>query len=158
MAIKKIMIGLLIAGILTVSMPNVVVATTGNYSATFYSNARHIGDRIPMARSSTSNGTSNWNYGTEGNFASFATPNGIVYIGSDDHNVYALNANTGAKIWNYTTGDVVESSPTIANGIVYVGSWDHNVYALNGSTGTKVWGYETGDAVWSSPTVTFGIG
>ena len=50
--------------------------------------------------------------------------NGIVYVGSLDHNVYALNAKTGTKIWNYTTGDLVYSSPTVANGIVYVGSHD----------------------------------
>jgi uncharacterized repeat protein (TIGR01451 family) len=47
-----------------------------------------------------------------------------------DCNVYALNAVTGAKIWNYKTGDYVESSPAVANGVVYVGSDDGNVYAL----------------------------
>jgi len=46
-----------------------------------------------------------------------STPNGIVYVGSCDHNVYALNANTGTKVWNYTTGDIVLSSPTVSNGI-----------------------------------------
>jgi len=34
-----------------------------------------------------------------------------------DHNVYALNANTGAKVWSYTTRGFVESSPTVAYGI-----------------------------------------
>ena len=55
--------------------------------------------------------------------------NGIVYVGSDDHNVYPLNANTGTKVWNYTTGDMVTCPPKVANGVVYVGSYDHNVYA-----------------------------
>ncbi len=56
--------------------------------------------------------------------------NGVVYIGSGDHNVYALNASTGAKLWSYTTGDTVYSSPAVANGVVYVGSFDNNVYAF----------------------------
>jgi outer membrane protein assembly factor BamB len=56
--------------------------------------------------------------------------NGVVYVGSDDYNVYALNAKTGAKLWSYTTGSVVESSPAVANGVVYVGSDDGNVYAF----------------------------
>ena len=30
--------------------------------------------------------------------------NGVVYVGSDDGNVYALNASTGAKLWSYATG------------------------------------------------------
>ena len=36
-----------------------------------------------------------------------AVANGVVYVGSDDGNVYALNASTGAKLWSYATGDYV---------------------------------------------------
>jgi len=158
MTMKKGLICLSIVAIVLFCTVNVATASTGNYSPTFYNNARHTSDHIPMARGSTSNGTLNWNYATEGNLDSFATSNGIVYIGSDDHNVYAINANTGTKIWNYTTGDVVESSPTVFNGTVYVGSFDHDVYALNARTGAKIWNYTTGDAVWSSPAVVYGIG
>ena len=63
----------------------------------------------------------------------------MVYVGSEDFNVYALNASTGAKLWSYTTGSWVHSSPAVANGVVYVGSDDGNVYALNASTGAKLW-------------------
>ena len=125
---KKGLICLSIVAIVVFCTLNVATASTGNYSTTFHNNARHTGDHIPMARGCTSNGTLNWNYATEGILTSSATLNGIVYIGSWDHNVYALNANTGTKVWNYKTGDMVESTPTVANGIVYVGSDDHNVY------------------------------
>jgi len=54
----------------------------------------------------------------------------VVYVGSDDNNVYALSAKTGAKLWSYTTGGYVDSSPAVANGMVYVGSDDDNVYAF----------------------------
>jgi len=154
---KKGLICLPIVVIVLFCTLNVATASTGNYSTTFYNNARQTGDHIPMARGSTSNGISNWNYVTEGILASPTVPNGFVYVGSHDHNVYALNADTGTKIWNYTTASVVYSSPTVTNGIVYVGSDDHNVYALNATTGTKVWSYETGNWVRSSPTVTNGI-
>ena len=60
------------------------------------------------------------------------------------YNVYALNATTGALLWNYTTGGSVYSSPAVANGVVYVGSDDFNVYALNAITGAKLWSYATG--------------
>ena len=29
-----------------------------------------------------------------------AVVNGVVYVGSNDENVYALNASTGAKLWS----------------------------------------------------------
>ena len=54
-----------------------------------------------------------------------ARKNGVVYFGSDDFNLYALNARTGTKLWSFLTGDVVHSSPAIANGVVYFGSFDN---------------------------------
>jgi outer membrane protein assembly factor BamB len=71
--------------------------------------------------------------------------------GSD---VYAFNARTGTKLWNYTTGGYVFSSPAIANGVVYVGSDDGNVYALNARTGAKLWNSTSGGT--SSPAVVNG--
>ena len=38
-------------------------------------------------------------------YSSPAVANGVVYVGSIDDNIYALNATTGAKLWNYTTRD-----------------------------------------------------
>jgi outer membrane protein assembly factor BamB len=59
-----------------------------------------------------------------------AVANGVVYVGSLNHNVYALDARTGAKLWSYATDNIVRSSPSVANGAVYVGSSDNNVYAF----------------------------
>ncbi|MFQ6121118.1 MAG: PQQ-binding-like beta-propeller repeat protein, partial [Methanosarcinales archaeon] len=67
----------------------------------------------------------------------------IVYVGSFDNNVYALNANTGDLKWKYNTNGIVGSSPIIWNGIVYVGSFDFRVYALNANTGKTKWEYVT---------------
>ena len=71
--------------------------------------------------------------------------------------VYALNANTGVKLWSYATGEPLGSSPAVANGVVYIGSEDKKVYALNASTGAKLWRYATGNAVYSSPAVANGV-
>ena len=51
-------------------------------------------------------------------------------MGSDDNNVYALDANTGALVWTYSTGGAVEDSPAIVNGVLYISSVDGNLYAL----------------------------
>lgn len=77
---------------------------------------------------------------------------GIVYVGSNDGKLYALNATPGAKKWSYTTGGQVSSSPAFANGTVYVGSYDGYVYALKAGTGALVWKYLTsGGDISSSP-------
>jgi eukaryotic-like serine/threonine-protein kinase len=85
-----------------------------------------------------------------------AVANGVVYVGSEDNNVYALKASTGAKLWSYATGEIMDSSPAVANGVVYVGG-DFNVYALNAITGVKLWSYTTGSFVNSSPAVANGV-
>ncbi len=87
-----------------------------------------------------------------------AVVNGVVYVGSDDQNVYALNSTTGAKKWSFHAGGGIDfSSPAVANGVVYIGSGDHNVYALNATTGAKLWSFTTGSFVFSSPAVVNGV-
>ena len=73
-----------------------------------------------------------WSYLTGGAVfsSSPAVANGVVYVGSADHNVYALNASTGALLWSYATGSYVDGSSIVANGVVYFGSADGKVYAF----------------------------
>jgi outer membrane protein assembly factor BamB len=64
--------------------------------------------------------------------SSAAVANGVVYVGSGNDNVYALNATTGAELWSFATGgEVFSSSPAVANGMVYVGSDGGRVYAFS---------------------------
>jgi hypothetical protein len=55
---------------------------------------------------------------------------GKVYVGSMDHNVYCLDANTGSTIWQYATGNEIEPSPAVAGTVVYITSRDGKVYAF----------------------------
>ena len=64
---------------------------------------------------------------------------GKVYFGSLDQNIYCLDANTGAKIWNVTTGYRVSSTPAVSGGVVYTGADDGSIYALNANTGAQIW-------------------
>lgn len=59
-----------------------------------------------------------------------AVVDGVVYVGSQDDSVYALNAATGAKLWSRVTGGAVFSSPAVVNGAVYVGSDNDRRYAF----------------------------
>jgi outer membrane protein assembly factor BamB len=41
--------------------------------------------------------------------------------------VYALDAASGDKLWEFATGASVTSSPAVVDGVVFVGSWDNKV-------------------------------
>jgi outer membrane protein assembly factor BamB len=68
-----------------------------------------------------------------------------VYVGSGDHRVYAIDAESGAMRWAFETGNVVHASPAVSAGVVYIGSWDRNLYALDARTGALIWKFQTGD-------------
>ena len=74
-----------------------------------------------------------------------AIENGVVYFGSGDGNVYAVEAASGALKWKFKTGDVVHASPALAAGTLYIGSWDSYLYALDAGTGREKWRFKTGE-------------
>ncbi len=63
--------------------------------------------------------------------------NGVVYIGSMDHNLYAFRADGCGKeacppLWSASSGALIaSSSPAVANGVVYIGSTDGKLYAFH---------------------------
>lgn len=91
--------------------------------------------------------------------------NGIVYFGSGDGNLYALDAATGAQRWKFATGDVVHASPAYDAGTIYFGSWDSYLYAVDAATGVQKWKFKTGEDAFihnqvgfqSSPMVVNGV-
>jgi eukaryotic-like serine/threonine-protein kinase len=79
---------------------------------------------------------------------------GVIYAGSRDMNVYAIDAETGARRWSFATkGQISHSSPAVAGGLVYIGSEDKSLYALDAATGKQRWTYATGGQILSSPAV-----
>lgn len=68
-----------------------------------------------------------------------AVVNGVVYIGSDDGTLWALEAGTGQEAWSATTGGTIHSSPAVSAGVVYVGSSDGKMYAFDAQDGSTVW-------------------
>lgn len=69
---------------------------------------------------------------------------GVVYFGSSDTNVYAVNAKTGTIKWKFKTNGSVHASPTLYKGTIYIGGWDACLYAIDAKTGNEKWKFKTG--------------
>lgn len=69
---------------------------------------------------------------------------GTIYFGSDDGNVYAVNAADGRQRWKRRTGGPVASTPALDGDMLYVASYDGKLYALDARTGAMRWKFATG--------------
>lgn len=95
-----------------------------------------------------------WRYQTEEEVrATPAIGNGMVYIGSYDHNLYALDQKTGRLRWNYSSDAGICATAAVWRHLVIAGSQDFNIYGIDGSNGKEVWRYRTFREVSASPRV-----
>ena len=81
----------------------------------------------------------------------------MVYVGSEDYHLYALDATTGVLLWSDVTGGAVNSSPAVAHGVVYFSAEDYYAYAVNASTGALLWSYALGNYPDSGLAVANGV-
>ena len=85
-----------------------------------------------------------------------AISQGVLYVGSYDNNLYALNAADGKFQWKYPTEGGVVSRPLVADGNVYFGSEDKRLHVVGVRSGKVVWTYHTNGPVRSSPQIAEG--
>lgn len=120
-----------------------ILITINVMAGLFLDGCGHIGP-------TTSNMSKKWSYSTRGYI--YSSPaigiDGTIYIGSDDHHLYALNPNGGLK-WSYTTGGSIDSSPVLSVwDTIYIIS--DGLYAIN-ANGTLQWTYNGIANVWPPP-------
>ena len=79
----------------------------------------------------------------------------LVFVGSEDHHMYALGTDDGKVVWKYRTlGKIMSTAAFSYDGhMMYFGSNDGNVYALRTADGSVVWTHKTEGAVVASPRV-----
>ena len=82
---------------------------------------------------------------------------GVLYVGSGDTNLYAINVSNFSKKWVFTQPEgEIHSSLWLSEGAAYFGCDDNKLYAVNISDGRLKKGftpYITGNAIRSSPLV-----
>jgi len=65
---------------------------------------------------------------------------GKVFVSCvDEHNISAIDADSGQSVWRFTTGARVDSPPTLYQGRAIFGCRDGYVYSLRASDGKLAW-------------------
>src|SRR5208337_292797 len=152
--------------ILIVSLFFISIVPASAEDAMFRANPEHTG--VYVNGSLEPGNTELWRFTTGGVvYSSPAVADGTVYIGSEDKNLYAVDARTGKEKWRFAMGGWVYSSPAVANGIVYAGTSyeslydlkgaNGSLYAIDATTGKEKWRFVTGDWMYSSLAVANGV-
>jgi outer membrane protein assembly factor BamB len=124
-------------------------------------------EHTATGQSGPANLTLRWNFTAGGGIVS--SPSVVdrrVYVGSQDRNIYCLDARSGRFLWNFKTGFRIKSSPAVVDGKVYIGPDDGYIYCLDAKNGSLLWkryagGYvpahfDAATKLCSSPTVVEG--
>jgi serine/threonine protein kinase len=81
---------------------------------------------------------------------------GGIYVGSCDHNLYALKAADGEFAWKYATDGSIVTRPAVYDGNIFVGSEDHRLHVINARSGKINWTYYSEGRIRSSPRISEG--
>jgi serine/threonine protein kinase len=81
---------------------------------------------------------------------------GVLYIGSYDNNLYALNAQSGAFLWKFPSEGGFAAIPCLFEDIVLIGSEDMKFYAISRRIERAAWSCETQGRIRSSARVEYG--
>ena len=77
-----------------------------------------------------------------GGWAGTAFHDGIIYAGSRDGRVVAINASTQSQQWDHTfPSTIIYATPIVDGDLVYVGTYSGKVYALSIADGEDMWDY-----------------
>jgi outer membrane protein assembly factor BamB len=80
-----------------------------------------------------------------------------LFVGTWDHNVYAINAKNGRKIWSFQADNQLNSSAAYWRGRIFIGSDGGTLYALSAKSGKLLWSRSEAHEFWyATPTVAYG--
>jgi outer membrane protein assembly factor BamB len=80
----------------------------------------------------------------------------LLYFGSWDRKLYALDVETHKVVWTFTTGDEIKAAPAYDDGMIYFASYDNKVYAVDARTGKLRWSAEGTANFYATPAVAYG--
>ncbi len=78
----------------------------------------------------------------------------LVFIATLDHEIIALDAQTGTQKWKVALDNAILGAPAVApDGMLYVGTISGNLYALNSATGSQKWMTPLQGSIWATPAI-----
>lgn len=137
---------LLILGSMLASLPNINIAKAAVNNSFAWTTLQGDAQRTGYTESPSPHSNQTfWKFQTGGAITSSpVVAAGMVFVGSTNGYLYAINATTGTKIWEFWIGPDI-NSPTVAHGKVFITSTSGTAFALDMQTGLEVWSKSLGE-------------
>jgi outer membrane protein assembly factor BamB len=126
-------------------------AAAGGLAVAAWELTRPGGGRAPAAGHLTARhrparpGAEVWRVQTNSSVDFVAVAGGVLYAGTGQNTVYALDAATGKRVWWRATSTTDNSQLALAGGAVVIADPDQGgILALEGATGRQLWSVSTG--------------
>jgi glycosyltransferase involved in cell wall biosynthesis/outer membrane protein assembly factor BamB len=108
----------------------------------------------PLTNLSSISAVNNLHY-----FGNFYVDKKVIYLASQDHNLYALNLKNGHLLWRYDVGEMITSGPSVYKQSVYIGTISGKSIGISADKGEVLWNNQSGQSVVCTMPITgtFGI-
>lgn len=98
-----------------------------------------------------------WSATDGGSIVRTTLVDGMLYYGSFDGYLYALDIEREKLVWQTKLGEMIDSSPVHSDGLLYLGGRDGNFYCVSATNGSVVWRYRMGGAMAGYAGVSEGV-
>jgi len=98
-----------------------------------------------------SDGEKVWDFAASGPFFTPAFADGVLYLASWSGMLYALDAKSGRKLWDFSTPRQILTAPVVFGNLVVFAARDRKIYALERSEGEVAWTLQTKGKVRGTP-------
>lgn len=78
---------------------------------------------------------------------------GKAYFGAMNGKLFAVDALSGATVWQFSTNGPILGTAAVANNTVVVGSMDSYIYGLDASSGAQKWRVKTNAGISAAPVI-----
>ena len=83
-----------------------------------------------------------WSFKTNDKiFSSAVVANDLIYFGSDDSCLYAIDS-LGIQKWKFKSNGKIRSTPAVKDSVVYFNNYGARFYAINNKTGLELWHFD----------------
>jgi outer membrane protein assembly factor BamB len=106
---------------------------------------------------SASDGHERWRFEVDKELTSPYSHHGMIFVGSEEGTLYALNSKTGSRNWTFNVAGPIFVAPGNWEDKIFSVSRDGTLFAIRADDGECIWHFTTSGKIYAPPYVSDGI-